>query len=245
MLTGVEAVRKMCSIIGNGMLASAFDRGALCELEALVFASGVSNSSEVDPRAFERERVLLEQVLDAMPNGRRLVYFGTTSVDDPDRAATPYVQHKLAMEARVKSRPGHVILRLPQVVGRTQNRHTLTNHLARRIRGGLVVDVWLRATRNLLDVDAVAALTLVLLGRAHEDMTATLCSPEAVTILELVHMLERALGCTATLRTIDRGANCAPDAGLAIELAPRAGIDLSPGCTSRTLFKYYGEGNDH
>ena len=74
-------------VIGDGMMAQAF--GAFQgEPGVVVFASGVSNSLETRPEVFARERRLLERTRAAHPEAL-LVYFGTCSVDDPDRRATP------------------------------------------------------------------------------------------------------------------------------------------------------------
>lgn len=231
-------------IVGNGLLASAFDRRALKPLGVTVFASGVSNSSEIDASAFSRERTLLTQTIAAKPVGR-LVYFSTCSVTDPDRSDTPYATHKRDMEALVASRPGHIILRLPQVVGRTDNPHTLTNFLADRIRRGLPLEVWSRATRCLIDVDTVAALTTCLLQTDAVDIRNDLTPPESFTMTELVGMMEQVLGTCAIVRVVEKGDAAVTDPSLALALAPLADEDLGPGYTLRTLHKYYGSGHGH
>lgn len=171
------------------------------------------------------------------------MYFSTCSVTDPDRNNTPYVAHKRDMEALVAARPGHIILRLPQVVGRTDNPHTLTNFLAERIRRGLPLEVWSRATRCLIDVDTVAALTVCLLQTEVADIRSDLAPPESVTMVELVAMMERVLDRRAMLRLVEKGGGGVTDPSLALALARLAGEDLGPGYTFRTLKKYYGSHN--
>ena len=82
-------------IIGNGMLANAvrfYDKD-----EVIFFASGVSNSLEKDPSAFEREIRLLHSCIEENPH-KKLIYFSTCSVYDPSKAESPYVKHKLNAE---------------------------------------------------------------------------------------------------------------------------------------------------
>lgn len=228
----------MAWIVGNGLLASSFDPCAIASIGATVFASGVSNSQETDTAAFAREHQLLSNVLKNQ-NGGPLVYFSTCSVTDPHRAKTRYVAHKLEMEALVATHPGHVILRLPQVVGRTSNPHTLTNFLADRINRGLPLEIWLNATRCLIDVDSVASLTTCLLRTGQGDILSDLAPPEIVTMPELVCMMEKALGRRAQCRFVDQGGGGMRDSSLAISLAPKAGEDFNSGYTLRTILKYY------
>lgn len=227
-------------IIGNGLLARAFKPEMLARSRAIVYASGVSNSNESAPEPFLRERDMLEAAL-ASSHGRRFVYFSTCSVTDADRLHTHYVQHKLAMEKMVRASAGHLILRLPQVVGFTENPNTLTNFLARTIRNGETFQVWSGALRCLIDVEHIALATSQLLDTNESlDTTADLAPPWTVTMPEVVAMLEKAIGLRANYVVVDRGGGSAPDSTLMCSVANAAGIDLSPGYPNRLIERYYG-----
>jgi len=231
--------RAQSSVIGTGLIASAFDPGAIAALGATVFASGVSNSQETGIPAFARERQLLSEALEGAGEGC-FIYFSTCSVTDPHRASTPYALHKLAMEALVTTRPGFIVLRLPQVVGVTRNPNTLTNFLADRINRGLPLEVWSNATRCLIDVDTVASLTTTLIGTGRSDLLSDLAPPEIVTMPELVRMMEQALGKTAQYKLVAQGGGGITDPSLAVSMSMQAGENLEPGYTLRTIQKYYG-----
>lgn len=227
-------------IVGNGLLAKAFDHETVVALEAILFVSGVSNSNDCRESAFARERDLLLRHLDGF-RGRSFVYFSTTSIADADRRDTPYVRHKQRMEEAVSSHPAHVILRLPQVAGRTSNPHTLTNYLADRIRSGRAFEAWSEARRRIIDVKTVARLTTTLLARSSvAPLTDDLVPPESVSIPDLVRMLEQILGRTACVTWVPRGGQDDADPRLALALAADAGEDIGPGYTLRTIQKYYG-----
>ena len=87
-------------VIGNGLIAKEFKRYEDNDT-FLVFASGVSHSKSCTPDDFRRERELFTTAVHANPS-KKVVYFSTTSVDDPDLRETPYVVHKLAMEGLVR-----------------------------------------------------------------------------------------------------------------------------------------------
>ena len=67
-------------VIGNGLLAKSFSN-FLDDDSILIFASGVSNSSETRISEFEREYDLLNEKLSKF-NSARLIYFSTLSIFD-------------------------------------------------------------------------------------------------------------------------------------------------------------------
>lgn len=231
-------------IVGRGLLASVFDPVVIDSANAVVFASGVSNSQETRPEAFERERRLLSDALSQ--DAGRLVYFSTCSVADAHRTATPYVQHKLAMEGMVRQRSRAMVLRLPQVVGRTENPHTLTNFLVSRIRNGQPFEVWRDAKRCLIDAESVGVMTTHLLLEGPCPTTPVDLAPdEVITMADLVSMLESTLRRKANFRVIEQGGGVRPDPSFAATIAARVGQDLGPGHALRTLQKYYSASNGY
>jgi nucleoside-diphosphate-sugar epimerase len=226
-------------IVGNGLLASAFEAQQIKQLGATVFASGVSNSTETDPAAYAREESLLQAHLAAASG--TFVYFSTCSIEDADRGQGPYAQHKRKMEEKVADRGDFLILRLPQVAGRTSNPHTLTNFLANCLRSGQVIPVWSSAIRCLVDVEHVAAITLALLQKERPAQKLDhVAPPEVLTMPQLIDAMEVVMQLTAKRHVIERSGGTRPDPTLMLALGPALGIDLSPGYTLRLLEKYYG-----
>jgi len=226
-------------IIGNGLLAKAFTPAFAAEHGVLVFASGVSNSQEKNPEPYARERALLEQALDTE---RFIIYFSTCSVDDPEQAHMPYVQHKQQMEALILERARQkAIFRLPQVVGGTPNPHTLTNYLHAQISSGARFKVWTHARRNLIDVDDVAAVVCHLVRTHKADGVITnVASPEPIGIQQLVHIFEEVLDKRAVYDTVEAGASYDIEAELALRTAREAGIVFGPDYVRKLVRKYYG-----
>lgn len=228
-------------VVGHGLLGTAFLPRYGGDPGVVVFASGVANSSESDPRAFARERELLQRTRRGAPEAK-LVYFSTCSVDDPERRDTPYAVHKRAMEDLVREAPRHLVVRLPQVVGRTTNPHTLTNALCNAILEGGLVTVWQFAERNLLDVDDVVAIVGALLDDdGLGSGTVVVAGPETVPVPTLVALFEKVLGRRARTLVEPRGAHPVIDGTLAARYAARAGVSFTPGYTERLLRKYYGD----
>ena len=114
-------------IVGHGLIATAFKHSIFDSAHYVVFASGVSNSMESDPRAYVREMDLLDQYI---AKNKTLIYFSTTSVFDPTKKDSAYIRHKLNIEHRIAEQAAsYLIVRLPILVGRTTNPNTLINYL--------------------------------------------------------------------------------------------------------------------
>jgi nucleoside-diphosphate-sugar epimerase len=148
-------------IVGKGLLAKAFEQRFGDNRDVVVFASGVSNSLETRPSEFAREETLLRELL--ARRACRFVYFGSCGAAADEPKLTAYMRHKRAMESLVLSAPQGLVLRLPQVVSRAENPHTLTNFLRDHIVAGEHFTVWARAERNLIDIDDIVSIAIHLI----------------------------------------------------------------------------------
>lgn len=220
-------------IIGRGLLARSFAADFAHDPDVVVFASGVSNSQEADPTAFERERQMLDE---ALATGRRLVYFGSCGVVAADEEMSPYMRHKRAMEARVLARGDNLVLRLPQVVARTDNPHTLVNFLVARILRDEPFSVWSGAERNLVDIDDVVAIGRHWI-RAGGTGAWAIASATSLPMPQIVRILEQALDRPARYTIVDRASHLPIDRPL-LHVAEALGIDMGPDYAERVLHKY-------
>lgn len=227
-------------IVGSGLVATAMHdvfRGH----DVCVYAAGVSNSSCTSTSEFERERVRLEYALAAHRNVGRFIYFGTCSVNDAHASTNPYVCHKLAMEGLARSHPRHVILRLPQVAGRTPNPHTLLNYLYARIVRSERFSVWSRSTRNIIDIDDVAKLAFALVvGQSAVNETINIAHLRSVSIFELIQEFERVTSKRALFDEVPLGSAYNIDCSRICQALDLVGVDLTGDYLGRVLRKYYG-----
>jgi dTDP-4-dehydrorhamnose reductase len=227
-------------IVGSGMMARAF-RGPLTSgPEIVVHAAGVSNSQCKDPREFRRENLLLNQTLAGAADAECVVYFSTCSIGDPEVANSPYVVHKKAVEAQVRAHPRHLILRLPQVAGRTPNPHTLLNYLYARIARGERFSVWSGARRNIIDCDDVRALGFRLIEAGVRAETVNVASSRDHSLIEIVDTLERVTRGHAVYDILDRGVTYRIDVSRIESFLPMANVLFDDDYLERVLRKYYG-----
>ncbi len=230
-------------IVGSGLMAGAFAREYAADGRILVYAAGVADSSCDEAREFARERGRLEAAMGQGPLGPRatVIYFGTCSVSDPDVADSPYVRHKLAMEALVRARGPHLILRLPQVAGHTPNPHTLLNYLYARIKRSERFAVWGGARRGVVDVADVAAVAGALLRSGADAEVVNVAPDRRHSIEEIVAAFERVTGKRAIYDVLARGSAFSIDTARIAPLLGAAGVDFGGDYLERTLRRYYGD----
>lgn len=230
-------------IVGTGLLARAFARYAEND-DVVIFASGVSNSLEVNPSAFARERLLLDQAFTT--NIRHLVYFGSCGVVSQDEEAlSPYMRHKKRMEEHVIGHPGGMVLRLPQVVGKTGNPNTLTNFIRDRILADQAFTVWAKAERNLIDIDDIVAIGSTAIDHGlHLQSAINVAADSSTLVPKIVDIFEDVLQHEAHCIIEDKGDPLQIDSSHASSIANSLGIDLGSGYAERVIRKYYGPDSD-
>lgn len=203
-------------VIGRGLLAGAFASAAETGPDAIICASGVSDSQCTDEAAFRREHTLLHDLTRrARARDAILVYFsgapvyGRVSglrVEGADATPeTPYGRHKLECEnVVVDSGARHLVLRLPNVVGLGGHpRQLIPSLVAQALSGSVVVKIG--ATRDLLDVDDLRAIVAALLRHGVDDGIVNVASGISTPVLRLVEVIAAVLRVSPSVTAIDGG----------------------------------------
>lgn len=190
-------------VVGNGLIASAFSSFQKSD-DVIIFASGVSNSSEIAAEAFDRESRLLKQHLQQQ---KLLVYFSTLSVFDQSLKQSHYVKHKLAMENLIRSGNGpHIIFRLPIMIGKSSNPNTLINYLANSIDSGTHFKLYGQACRYLMTVsDLNTLLSPLIQDVKFHSQTLNVATSKRLSVLEIVEGLEVVLNRKASFEAVEKG----------------------------------------
>lgn len=178
-------------VIGNGLIARSFKQYISSE-EWVIFASGVSNSKTSTPADYERESGLLTSTIAANAH-KRIVYFSTTSVNDPDLQDTQYVQHKLRMEALIKKNARQYnIFRLSNLAGFSTNPHTVLNFFYQHIIEQRPFELWIHSERNIMDVaDIYKVADHVLQNGLFPNETVNIANTENYPVKYIVQTVER------------------------------------------------------
>jgi nucleoside-diphosphate-sugar epimerase len=227
-------------IVGSGMLAHAFPHAFLQREDLCIYAAGVSNSSCTDAREFARERQRLVDALQQAIHVDAFVYFGTCSVADPEARNTPYVQHKLAMEQIVRAHSRNLILRLPQVAGKTPNPHTLLNFLYARISRSESFSLWSEARRNVIDVtDAASIAQQFLADSSLRNTTLNIANVVNYPMANIVSVMERVVGKRAVYDVVERGSEYLIDTTAMYPVLENAGVKFGNDYLEQAINRYY------
>ena len=225
-------------VVGNGMMAQAFSSYAE-NPRTVIFASGVSNSLELDSRAFSREKNLLAEVRNANPKAL-LVYFSTCSVEDTDRSNTPYVKHKLAMESFLANSPGQwLIFRLPLVIGRGHRGASFAQFLFQKISRGESFEIWANATRYPIDVDDVLVVAREFIDGRQTFNQLINVALRSYPATEFVRIMEQIVGKKARYAKVDKGTHQEIFCPEVMQLAEEFHLDYSDGYLERILRKHF------
>ncbi len=190
-------------IVGKGLIANQFLDSDLSDV--VFFASGVSNSSEIDEKQFLREEVLILDTLKSHSN-KAFIYFSTCSIYDSSKYNSPYVLHKLHMEEIIKENAEKfLILRVSNAVGKGGNPNLLMNYLARNIKENNDLIIHENATRNLIDVEDVKNITLKYIDANDWNKIVNVAYAENYFIPEIVSSFEAILNTKTNKIIVDKG----------------------------------------
>jgi nucleoside-diphosphate-sugar epimerase len=189
-------------IIGNGLLATSLSR--IRHENSVLFASGVSDSKQVNEIEFERERELLVMNLKNTTTSE-FFYFSTCSIFDPSLTHSRYISHKRRMEDVVLSKPCGRVIRLPNLVGPMGNPANLINYLTNSIKRGYPIEIQRHATRYLLGVDEMNTLFQAVVDHGTQQLITSLTPPKNIKVTSIVSVIESILGVKALSKMTESG----------------------------------------
>ncbi|MGB0975239.1 MAG: NAD-dependent epimerase/dehydratase family protein [Flavobacteriaceae bacterium] len=191
-------------VIGSGLLANTFS-SFIDHDGVLIFASGVSNSTETNASEFEREKQLLQQTIADYPQ-HKIVYFSTASVIDDSVKHRPYVAHKLAMERLIATTAQtYLIARVSNVVGPHGNATNIMNFLIKAIRTQTPIHVWEYAQRNFIDKDDILYIITQLLQKNVSNTIVNVALENSVLVSDVVKQIERHFNTQAIATFVPKG----------------------------------------
>lgn len=150
-------------IIGSGLIASEIKKKLSDDLDLInkdlcFFASGTSNSQSVTEDEFLREESLLRQTMQSYKN-HMVIYFSSCALSKKVEQYNPYLRHKANIEKILKSHKRFGIIRLPNLIGFSNNNNTLLNFINNSIIKSKKLVVHSKSRRSILDVEDAIALT--------------------------------------------------------------------------------------
>ena len=182
-------------IIGSGFIATKFKKYLrfIKKNKVIVYAAGISNSLEMDKKNLEREILKFKDF--TQKNKKKLIYISTYSVNDNSRNNKLYVKNKIKIEKIIKrDNDEYIIIRLPEIIGKTKNLNTLTNFFYNNIINNRPFKVFKNSRRNLLDIDdAIKNCLKIIRKNKKKNRIINLLNKKFNTPLQIVINLEKIL----------------------------------------------------
>jgi hypothetical protein len=200
---------------GGGMMASAIRSTE--GITGAVFAAGVSNSMEIDHLEYTREKKDLRTFIDNNSN-KKIIYLSSYIARD---GTSRYAQHKRQMELMIEEKANDfLVLRLPQVVGRTMNRTLISYFVnAAKIREKLTIQR--NAFRSLVDVTDVGRIISLFNQKKVTREVIAVGPLKPLRVLYIIENIESILQVKIDFTLVDDGDRQTGDLSRALELLER------------------------
>ena len=204
-------------IIGNGMIAKGLLPYSADINDAVVFASGVSDSTLKDRQEYDREYQMLYQVIhDCRQRDKTLVYFSSGGTvygkcdderkeDAPLFPETVYGRHKVLCESVITSSGvRYLIARLPTVVGQTKSKTQLIPVLIKQAMEGHVT-LLKDAERDIIGIADVARIIVAILGKLRRNEIINVASGVSVPVSDIFSEIQNNLGVKPIIKIVSGG----------------------------------------
>jgi len=191
-------------VIGDGLIANSLMSVFKDDDKFVVFAAGVSDSTETNSKNFKKEKAILNDIL-IKNKDKILIYFSTVSLFDLENISD-YILHKTDIEDNLtNSGNKFIIFRLPQVIGRGGNKKNIINTIVDRVKNNEILTIWDNAYRNIIDVDDVARIVKYFSKNSNsENKVFNIFGPENKKIIDIVLIVEKILNKEAKKEIIER-----------------------------------------
>ena len=182
-------------VYGKGFIAFNLKKIKLPK-KIFIYAAGISNSNSKNIKDYKREIAQIKKVVKKI-NNKIFVYISSLSVENKKLKNDKYIKNKLKIEKIVKkSCKKYLIIRLPQIVGINNNKHTLTNSLYNNILKNKQLIIWRGSVRNLIDIDDIKKILKKYFNNKYKlCSTINIFNPYSVDVVYLVkifgHLLNK------------------------------------------------------
>lgn len=174
-------------IVGSGLIAKALDK-IPNNNDFLIFASGVSDSSETRELEFQREIDLIQE---SLLRNKKLIYFSSLDVVLRKDKLNSYLRHKLNVE-KILEKKSAIVLRLPQLVGLRQNKKNLIPYLYNKIVNKKEFELKINYQRNLVDIKDLSKIVECLIKKKdYSEKFLNIFNPKFTKILDIIRIIEK------------------------------------------------------
>ena len=206
----------------------------------MIFASGVSNSKSTVQADYDREFELLRRITSENEH-KEFVYFSTCSIDDPSESKSAYILHKERVEESIQANlKKYLIFRVSNLVGKSDNPHTILNYITNNIRNQVHFNLWVNATRNLIDVDDFFKIVNhILRNNLFSNRVVNIANPQNYQVQQIVAETEQYYNTKGNYDLIPKGCNFNINISDIAPYFDELQLDFGQDYLKKLLAKYY------
>lgn len=186
-------------IVGNGLIGKAFETSDIDLSDYIIFASGVSNSEDIDDKNYKREEDLIIKTIKEHKN-LKIIYFSSILAGVTNNK---YYNSKLKIEEIIKKNSAnYIIFRIPQIIGKTGNPNNLINYLKTSIINGSEISIYNNIERSLIDVDDLVKIVNYCKDKINCE-TLNFSSISKIKVFTLCILIGKLIGKTPIIKIIE------------------------------------------
>ncbi len=180
-------------VYGNGFIAKNLKKIKI-QKKFILYAAGVSNSNSKNQKEYLREIKTFEEFKKNYDK-KILIYISTLSTENKYLKKDKYVKNKIFIEKLIKKDiKKYIIVRLPQVIGKNNNKYTLTNNIYNSIKRKKSFILWRNSKRNLIDIDDIKIILGKYLSQNPKiNSTLNIFNPNSTSVKYLLQIFEEIL----------------------------------------------------
>ena len=191
-------------VYGKGFIAFNLKKIKLPK-KIFIYAAGISNSNSKNIKDYKREIAQIKKFVKKI-NNKIFFYIISLSVENKKLKNDKYIKNKIKIEKIVKKIfKKYLIIRLPQIVGINNNKHTLTNSFYNNILKNKQLIIWKGSVRNLIDIDDIKKILKKYFNSKYKPCsTINIFNPYSVDVVYLVRIFEYLLNKRAKFKLINK-----------------------------------------
>jgi nucleoside-diphosphate-sugar epimerase len=184
------------NIIGNGFIGKSLNKikKDLIKTNYIIYAAGISHSKTKSKKNLNRELNLFKFFVKKNIS-KKIIYISTADVTNNILNKSLYVKNKIRIEKLIKRKfKNYIILRLPQIIGKSKNKNTLVNYFYYNIKNDKPLVLIKNFKRNVLDIDDILKLLkTIVYSKKAKNKVIILSNKYSVQPLDIVKIFEKKL----------------------------------------------------
>ena len=171
-----------------------------------IYAAGVSDSNLINKKEYVREINTLKKYLSKRDRKSIFVYISSISVLTTGVNKDYYIKNKINIEYIIQKQvPKYLIVRLPQIIGKNNNKKTLTNFIKNNILKQKPFYIWRGSKRNLIDIDDIKIILKRYLNKKPKiNNIINIFNPSSILVKDLVILFGKILKKKVKIKIIQK-----------------------------------------